>query len=51
MSERLDLTDADRAALSRLSARGAAATFVAQGIRFVLQFGAQVALTRLLTPA
>ena len=37
--------------LKRQSVRGAAATFVAQGMRFVLQFGSQIALARLLSPA
>lgn len=51
MSGHLDLADADPAALGRRSARGAAATFAAQGIRLVLQFRSKVALARLLTPA
>jgi len=37
--------------LKRQSVRGAAATFLAQGLRFVLQFGSQIALARLLSPA
>ncbi len=51
MSERLDSGERDPAALKRRSVRGGAATFAAQGVRFALQFGAQVALARLLTPA
>jgi PST family polysaccharide transporter len=50
MSDRLDLGGGDPAALKRRSVRGAAATFAGQGIRFVLQFAAQVLLARLLTP-
>ena len=53
-----DIAEADRLQaesdvqqLKRRSVRGAAATFVAQGLRFVLQFGSQVALARLLLPA
>ena len=42
---------ADAELLKRRSVRGAAATFLGQGTRFVLQFGAQVALARLLLPA
>lgn len=37
--------------LKRRSVHGAAATFVAQALKFVLQFGSQVALARLLDPA
>ncbi len=37
--------------LKRQSVRGAAATFLAQGLRFILQFGSQIALARLLSPA
>lgn len=37
--------------LKRQSVRGAAATFMAQGLRFVLQFGSQIALARLISPA
>jgi len=48
---RLDGGEGDPAALKRRSVRGGAATFAAQGVRFVLQFGAQVMLARLLTPA
>lgn len=38
-------------AIKRRSAHGAVATFVAQALRFVLQFGAQVTLAHLLLPA
>jgi len=41
----------DARALKMRSATGAAMTLAAQGIKFVLQFGSQVALTRLLLPA
>ena len=51
MSGLLDGGEGDPAALKRRSVRGAAATFAAQGVRFALQFGAQVGLARLLTPA
>src|SRR6185437_11597106 len=37
--------------LARRSVHGAAATILSQGIRFVIQFGAQVALARMLLPA
>jgi len=49
---RLDLGEdaSDHADLKRRSVRGAAATFGAQGIRFFMQFAAQIALARLLTP-
>ena len=40
----------DYGVLKRSSVRGAAATFVGQGVRFVLQFGSQVLLARLLLP-
>jgi PST family polysaccharide transporter len=43
--------DPSAGVLKQRSVRGAAATFVAQGLRFVLQFGSQVALARLLMPA
>ena len=46
-----DFTPAgDARALKVRSATGAAMTLAAQGIKFVLQFGSQVALTRLLLP-
>jgi PST family polysaccharide transporter len=45
------VADVERSELKRRSVHGAAATVVAQGIRFVLQFGSQVALARLLVPA
>lgn len=41
----------DAATLKRRSVQGAAATFVSQGLRFLLQFGSQVALARLLMPS
>lgn len=43
-----DVTDLN--ALKRQSVRGAAATFLAQGLRFVLQFGAQIVLARMISP-
>lgn len=48
----LDLGEevSDHADLKRRSVRGAAATFGAQGVRFFMQFAAQIALARLLTP-
>lgn len=45
------VADVQRDELKRRSVHGAAATVVAQGIRFVLQFGSQVVLARLLAPA
>ena len=42
--------EGDARALKVRSATGAAMTLAAQGIKFVLQFGSQVALTRLLLP-
>ncbi len=41
----------DAHTLKHRSVRGAAVTFVAQGLRFIFQFGSQVALARLLLPA
>lgn len=41
----------DAAALKRRSIHGAAATLVAQALRFLLQFGSQLLLARLLMPA
>jgi len=46
----LDADAPDHADLKRRSVRGAAATFGAQGVRFFMQFAAQIALARLLTP-
>ncbi len=43
--------DTDPGLLKRNSVRGAAATFVGQITRFVLQFGSQILLARLLLPA
>jgi len=40
----------EQAALKRASVRGAAVSFGAQGLRFVLQFGAQITLAHLLLP-
>lgn len=37
--------------LGRAAARGAGVTVVAQGVRFLLQFGSTIALARLLTPS
>lgn len=42
---------ADLGGLKRASVRGAAATFVGQGLRFVLQFGSQIVLARMLLPS
>ncbi len=42
---------ADAAMLKQRSVRGAIATFGSQGLRFVLQFGSQVALAHFLAPA
>jgi PST family polysaccharide transporter len=41
---------ADRETLKRASVRGAAITFLSQGVRFVLQFGAQIVLAHWLLP-
>lgn len=41
----------DLGGLRRSSVRGAIATFVGQGLRFVLQFGSQILLARMLLPA
>lgn len=41
----------DARSLKARSAKGAAMTLVGQGVKFVLQFGSQVALARLLLPA
>lgn len=38
-------------ALSRAAARGAGVTVMAQGLRFLLQFGSTIVLARLLTPS
>ena len=46
---RLD-ADNDPGVLKRRSVRGAAITFTAQGARFVLQFGSQIVLARMLLP-
>lgn len=45
------IADVARSELKRRSVHGAAATVAAQGIRFVLQFGSQIVLARLLAPA
>lgn len=45
------VADVERGELKRRSVHGAAATVFAQGIRFVLQFGSQVMLARMLAPA
>lgn len=44
------MTETDVAMLKQRSVRGAAATMVSQGVRFVLQFASQIALARLLLP-
>jgi polysaccharide transporter, PST family len=44
-------TQFDIQTMKRRSVHGAVATFASQGIRFVLQFGSQVVLARLLLPA
>lgn len=44
-------TETDLQSLKKRSVRGAAATFAAQGLRFGLQFGSQIALARMLLPA
>lgn len=44
------VTEPDAATLKRRSVRGAAATMVSQSIRFLLQFGPQIVLARLLLP-
>jgi PST family polysaccharide transporter len=47
-----DLTDEIEAgSLKRRSIRGGAATFVAQGVKFLIRFTAQIAIARLLVPA
>ena len=43
--------ETDLHSLKQRSVRGAVATFTAQGLRFGLQFGSQIALARLLLPA
>lgn len=45
------MTELDATTLKQRSVRGAAATGVSQGLRFLLQFGSQIALARLLLPA
>jgi polysaccharide transporter, PST family len=45
------LVERDAGTLKRRSVRGAAATLLAQGARLGLQFGAQIALARLLQPS
>ncbi len=52
MSVSPDLTDEIEAgSLKRRSVRGGAATFVAQGVKFLIRFTAQIAIARLLVPA
>ena len=46
-----NLPDADHDRLKRASIRGAALTFVSQGVRFATQFGAQIVLAHWLLPA
>jgi PST family polysaccharide transporter len=48
-SSRFDASS-DRETLKRASVRGAAITFLSQGLRFVLQFGAQIVLAHWLLP-
>jgi PST family polysaccharide transporter len=48
-SARFDAS-ADRETLKRASVRGAAITFISQGLRFILQFGAQIVLAHWLLP-
>src|SRR5258708_13484595 len=45
------IADVDFHALKRRSVYGSAATFVAQGCRFLLKFAAQIFIARLLLPA
>lgn len=44
------MTKADTATLKQRSVQGAAATMGSQGVRFLLQFGSQIVLARLLLP-
>ena len=51
MSDSYSIETADPSVLRRSSVRGAAATFVGQGTRIVVQFASQIVLARLLLPA